>query len=409
MKVEKFRVLLYLKKSSLDKSGKAPIMGRITVNNSMAQFSSKLSCTSELWNPRESRLDGKSREAVEINQKIEKLLLAVHSAFDSLVERKKLFDAESVKDMYQGSLNSQTSLLALLSQYMEGLRARIGIDVAPTTLGTYVYTHRSLGKFIKKKFRTKDVAFGQLNEQFIREYQDFALGELGYSLDTVRHYLAILKKICKIAFREGLSEKFHFAHYKLPKQKETTPKALSRESFEKIRDLNIPSNRPSTRLTRDLFLFACYTGTSYADVVRITSENLFTDEEGSLWLKYRRKKTDYRARVKLLPEAIALLEKYRDESRDTLFPVQSAEMVKANMKGLRVMAGIKEPVTYHAGRHSFASLITLEEGVPIETISRMLGHSNIQTTQIYARVTPKKLFEDMDKLTEATRDLKLIL
>ncbi len=275
MKVEKFRVLLYLKKSSLDKSGKAPIMGRITVNNSMAQFSSKLSCTPELWNPRESRLDGKSSEAVEINQKIEKLLLAVHSAFDSLVERKKPFDAESVKDMYQGSLNSQTSLLALLSQYMDGLRARIGIDVAPTTLGTYVYTHRSLGKFIKKKFRTKDVAFGQLNEQFIREYQDFALGELGYSLDTVRHYLAILKKICKIAFREGLSEKFHFAHYKLPKQKETTPKALSRESFEKIRDLNIPSNRPSTRLTRDLFLFACYTGTSYADVVRITSEPVY--------------------------------------------------------------------------------------------------------------------------------------
>ena len=409
MKVEKFKVLLYLKKSGLTKSGKAPIMGRITVNNSMAQFSSKLSCTPELWNPRESRLDGKSREAVEINQKIEKLLLAVHSAFDSLAERKKPFDAESVKDMYQGSMDSQTSLLALLGQYMEGLRARIGIDVAPTTLGTYVYTHRSLGKFIKKKFRTKDVAFGQLNEQFIREYQDFALGELGYSLDTVRHYLAILKKICKIAFREGLSEKFHFAHYKLPKQKETTPKALSRESFEKIRDLNIPSNRPSTRLTRDLFLFACYTGTSYADVVRITSENLFTDEEGSLWLKYRRKKTDYRARVKLLPEAIVLLEKYRDESRDTLFPVQSAEMVKANMKGLRVMAGIKEPVTYHAGRHSFASLITLEEGVPIETISRMLGHSNIQTTQIYARVTPKKLFDDMDKLTEATRDLKLIL
>jgi len=137
--------------------------------------------------------------------------------------------------------------------------------------------------------------------------------------------------------------------------------------------------------------------------------NLFTDEEGSLWLKYRRKKTDYRARVKLLPEAIVLLEKYRDESKDTLFPLQSAEMVKANMKGLRVMAGIKEPVTYHAGRHSFTSLITLEEGVPIETISRMLGHSNIQTTQIYARVTRKKLFDDMDKLTEATRDLKLIL
>ncbi len=409
MKVEKFKVLLYLKKSGLDKSGKAPIMGRITVNQSMAQFSSKLSCIPDLWNPRESRLDGKSREAVETNQKIEKLLLGVHSAFDSLVERKKPFDAEAVKNMYQGSMGAQMTLLALLNEYMDGLKARIGIDVAPTTLSTYIYTHRSLGKFIKKKFRTKDIAFGQLNEQFIREYQDFVLTEQGYAMDTLRHYLAILKKICKIAFKEGISEKCHFAHYKLPKQKETTPKALSRESFEKIRDLDIPQNRPSTRFTRDLFLFACYTGTSYADVVRITKENLFTDEGGCLWLKYARKKTDYRARVKLLPEAIALIEKYRDETRDTLFPMQSAEMVKANMKGLRVMADIKEPMTYHSGRHSFASLITLEEGVPIETISRMLGHSNIQTTQIYARVTPKKLFEDMDKLVEATGDLKLVL
>lgn len=409
MKVEKFKVLLYLKKSSLDKSGKAPIMGRITVNQSMAQFSSKLACTPDLWNPRESRLDGKSREAVEVNAKIDKLLLAIHSAFDSLVERKKPFDAEAVKVLFQGSMDSQTTLLALLAQHMEGLKARIGIDCAPTTLSTYFYTHRSLGEFIKKKFRTKDIAFGQLNEQFIREYQEFVLTEQGYAMDTVRHYLAILKKICKIAFKDGISEKFHFAHYKLPKQTITTPKALSRESFEKVRDLDIPNNRPSTRFTRDLFLFACYTGTGYADVVRITKENLYTDEEGSLWLKYARKKTDYRARVKLLPEAIALIEKYKDENRDTLFPMQSADMVKANMKGLRVLADIKEPMTYHCGRHSFASLITLEEGVPIETISRMLGHSNIQTTQVYARVTPKKLFEDMDKLVEATQDLKLVI
>jgi Phage integrase family. len=116
-----------------------------------------------------------------------------------------------------------------------------------------------------------------------------------------------------------------------------------------------------------LFLFACYTGTSYADIVRITEENLFTDEENNLWLKYRRKKTDFLARVKLLPEAITLLEKYKDEDRETLFPIQSAEVVQLNMRGLRVMADIKQPISYHSGRHSFASLITLEEGVPIET------------------------------------------
>ena len=219
----------------------------------------------------------------------------------------------------------------------------------------------------------------------------------------------MVKKICRLAFKEGHSEKLHFAYYKLPRQVETTPKALSRASFEKIRDLDIPAERRSLSLSRDLFLFACYTGTSYADVSRLTGENLYTDESGALWLKYRRKKTDYQARVKLLPEALVLLDKYRDAERETLFPHQSAEVVKANMKGLRGLTGIPEALTYHAGRHSFASLITLDEGVPIETISRMLGHSNIQTTQIYARVTPRKLFEDMDRLIAATSDLKLIL
>jgi site-specific recombinase XerD len=116
-----------------------------------------------------------------------------------------------------------------------------------------------------------------------------------------------------------------------------------------------------------------------------------------------------RSTFKLLPEAIALIEKYKDENRDAIFPNQSREVVGMNMRGLRVMANIKEPMTYHSGRHSFASLITLEEDVPIETISRMLGHSNIKTTQVYARVTPKKLFEDMDKFIESTQDLRLII
>ena len=141
----------------------------------------------------------------------------------------------------------------------------------------------------------------------------------------------------------------------------------------------------------------------------ITKENLHTDDDGKLWLKYRRKKNELRASVKLLPEAVGLIEKYHDEERDTLFPMIHYPSLRNHMKALAVLAGIKENLCYHAGRHSFASLVTLEAGVPIETISKMLGHSNIQTTQVYARVTPKKLFEDMDRLIEATKDFKLVL
>jgi len=409
MKTEKFKVLLYLKKSSPDKSGKTPIMGRITVGRSMSQFSCKLSCTPSLWNPRESRLNGKSREAVIANAKLDKLMLAVNSAYDALVERKQPFNAEAVKDMFQGSIDTQMTLLKLFDRLTDELKSRVGIDRAAGSVSTYTYTRRALTGFIKKKFNASDLAFGQLNEQFIRDFQDFVLVDKGLAMDTLRHYLALLKKVCKTAYKEGHSEKHHFAHYKLPKQKASTPKALSREDFEKIRDLEIDGKRISHIITRDLFLFACYTGTSYADTVSITESNLSTDDNGEQWLKYRRKKNELLARVKLLPEAITLIEKYRDNNRETLFPAQHYRTLRNNMKSLRVMSGMTEDLVYHAGRHSFASLVTLEEGVPIETISRMLGHSNITTTQIYARVTPKKLFEDMDKFIEATSDLQLVL
>ena len=409
MEVEKFKVLLYLKKSGTDKSGKAPIMGRITVNRTMAQFGCKLSCRPELWNARESRLDGKSREAVETNAKLDKLLLAVNAAFDTLVERGQDFDATAVKDLFQGSMDTQMTLLRMTDRICEDLKARIGIDRAKGTYPGYYYMRKRLGEFIQWQFKTKDIAFGQLSEQFIHDYQNYVMDVKGLAVDTVRHYLAILKKVCRIAYKEGYAERCFFANFTLPKQMERTPRALSREDFEKIRDVEIPAWRTTHILARDLFLFACYTGTAYADVVSVTRENLYTDDDGSLWLKYRRKKNELRASVKLLPEALALIEKYHDDNRPTLFPMIHHPNLQRHMKSLAVLAGVSGRLCYHQARHSFASLITLEAGVPIETISRMLGHSDIQTTQVYARVTPKKLFEDMDKYIEATKDLKLVL
>ena len=409
MKIEKFKVLLYLKKSGTDKSGKAPIMGRVTVNRTMAQFGCKLSCKPELWNARESRLDGKSREAVETNAKLDKLLLAINNAFDTLVERGQDFDATAVKELFQGSMETQMTLLRMTDRICEDLKARIGIDRAKGTYPGYYYMRMRLSEFIQWQFKTKDIAFGQLTEQFIHDYQNYVMDVKGLAVDTVRHYLAILKKVCRIAYKEGYADRYFFANFTLPQKTESTPRALSREDFEKIRDVEIPAWRTTHILARDLFLFACYTGTAYADAVSVTRENLYTDDEGSLWLKYRRKKNELQASVKLLPEALALIEKYHDDSRPTLFPMVHHPNMKRHMKALAVLAGINGGLRYHQARHSFASLITLEAGVPIETISRMLGHSDITTTQVYARVTPKKLFEDMDKYIEATKDLKLVL
>ncbi len=227
--------------------------------------------------------------------------------------------------------------------------------------------------------------------------------------ETVRHYLAILKKICRIAFKKGHSDKYHFEFYRLPQQQERPPQVLSKEDFEKIRDVELEGCRPENSIVRDMFLFARYAGTSYVDVVAITTENLSKDDNGALWLKYYRGKNGHLSRVKLLPEAIVLIKKYKDETRPTLFPVIPYQALKWFLTSIKIKIGIKGRLSYRMAWHSFSTLITLENGVPIETVSKMLGHSDITTTQIYARVTPKKLFENMDKYIESTKDLRLIL
>ena len=159
------------------------------------------------------------------------------------------------------------TLLRRLDIHIEDMQSRIGIDVAKSSMSTYIYTRRYLGEFIKKRFKINDIAFCQLNEQFIREYQEYIIIERGLAVEKVLHYLAILKKICRIAFKEGHADKYHFEHYPLPKQKATTPRALSKEDFEKLRDLEIEEHRWSHHTSRDMFLSACYTGTAYIDVI----------------------------------------------------------------------------------------------------------------------------------------------
>ncbi len=215
MKIEKFKALLYLKKSGLDKNGKAPIMGRITVNRTMAQFSCKLSCTPTLWNPRASRLEGKSKEAVETNKDIDLLLLSIQKAFDGLVERKMDFDAKAVKEALQGSVKTQTTLLSFVDEHISELSTHEGIDMSKSSVWTYRKIRKNLAEFISEKYKLADLAFGQLTEPFIGEFHHYLLDEKGFSSGTISIYVSLFKKMCRVAFERGLSKNLLFAHYRV--------------------------------------------------------------------------------------------------------------------------------------------------------------------------------------------------
>ena len=409
MKTEKMKVLLYLKKSSLDKSGKAPIMGRITIGRSIAQFSCKLSCNPDLWNPRESRMDGKSREAVEVNGRLENLLLSIQSVYQSLLARGCPFDATDVKELFQGSVQTRCMFIERLDMLIKEKESHIGIDLRKESMASYHSTRIHLQEFIQAKYKVSDLAFSQLTENFIHEFQQYFLGECGFQESSFYNVATHLKTVCRLAYREGLADILLFDKVKISKGNKKLPKALDRGAFEKLKTLHFEDLEEEMETARDIFLFACYTGAAYCDLMELDKSHLVRDDEGSLWLKFNRHKTGVPCRVKLLPEAIRLMEKLYSDERETLLPFMGYATYQSYLKALRLRAGISFPFTTHTARHTFATLITLEQGVPIETVSKMLGHSNVSMTERYAKVTPQKLFEEFDCFLSFTEDMQLTI
>ena len=409
MKTEKMKVLLYLKKSGLDKSGKAPIMGRITIGRSIAQFSCKLSCNPDLWNPRESRMDGKSREAVEVNGRLENLLLSIQSSHQSLLARSCSFDATDVKEQFQGSVQTRCMLIERLDKLIKEKESHIGIDIRKESMAGYHSTRIRLLEFIQKKYKVSDLAFSQLTENFIHEFQQYFLGECGFQESSFYNVATHLKTVCRLAYREGLADVLLFDKTKISKGNKKLPKALDKEALEKLKALHLEDLEEEMETARDIFLFACYTGAAYCDLMELNKSHLVRDDEGCLWLKFNRQKTGVPCRVKLLPQAIRLMEKLHSEEREALLPFMRYATYQSYLKALRLRAGIPFPFTTHTARHTFATLITLEQGVPIETVSKMLGHSNVSMTECYAKVTPQKLFEEFDRFLSFTEDLRLTI
>ena len=409
MKQEKMKVLLYLKKSGLDKSGKAPIMGRITLGRNVAQFSCKLSCNPELWNPRESRVNGKSREAVEINGRLESLLLSVQSAYQALLSKGCPFDATDVKELFQGSVQTRCMLIERLDILIREKKEHIGIDIKRETISNYYTTRNNLRTFIEDKYKVEDLSFSQLTENFIYDFRDYYLNKLGFQESSFYAVASQIKTVCRLAYREGLADTLLFANVKIARGDKKLPKALDRRSLDKLMNTHFGELEEEMETARDLFVFACHTGAAYCDLMELDKSHLVRDDEGSLWLKFNRHKTGVPCRVKLLPEAIRLMERFHSDERETLLPYMKYKNYQTNLKALRLRAGILFPFTTHTARHTFATLITLEQGVPIETVSKMLGHSNVSMTERYAKVTPQKLFEEFNRFLSFTEDLRLTI
>lgn len=435
MKIEKFKVLLYLKKSGLDKNGKAPIMGRITVNRTMAQFSCKLSCTPSLWNPRASRLEGKSKEAVETNKDIGQLLLSIQKAFDVLVEKRTDFEAKDVKEALQGSVKTQTTLLSFVDEHISELSTHEGIDMSKSSVWTYRKIRKNLAEFIGEKYRLTDLAFGQLTEPFISDFHHYLLDEKGFSSGTI--YVSLFQKMCRIAF-EDIDEIFgeeyklflkrdqgridsyvnhcllwlNMLMYKavdrsiirfnpiakIGYEKKAAPKMTHISKADFIKMLSTPMADERTELARRCFIFASLTSLSYIDVKKLYPHHISENSEGRKFIRKEREKTGVEFFVPLHPIAEKILSLYNttDDSKP-VFPLGEKKDIYLDVHTLGMVLGISNKLGFHASRHTFGVLM-LNEDIPIGSIAKMMGHADITSTQVYAQVTEQKISSDMDKL-----------
>ncbi|MCZ2514354.1 phage integrase SAM-like domain-containing protein [Bacteroides fragilis] len=437
MKIEKFKVLLYLKKSGMDKNGKAPIMGRITVNRTMAQFSCKLSCSPSLWNPRASRLEGRSKEAVETNKDIEQLLLSIQKAFDVLVEKRTDFEAKDVKEALQGSVKTQTTLLSFVDEHISELSTHEGIDMSKSSVWTYRKIRKNLAEFIGEKYRLTDLAFGQLTEPFISDFHHYLLDEKGFSSGTITIYVSLFKKMCRIAF-EDIDENFgeeyklflkrdqgridsyvnhcllwlNMLMYKavdrsiirfnpiarIGYEKKAAPKMTHISKADFIRMLSTPMADERTELARRCFIFASLTSLSYIDVKKLYPHHISENSEGRKFIRKEREKTGVEFFVPLHPIAEKILSLYNttDDSKP-VFPLGEKKDIYLDVHTLGMVLGISNKLGFHASRHTFGVLM-LNEDIPIGSIAKMMGHADITSTQVYAQVTEQKISNDMDKL-----------
>ena len=390
------KVTFYLKRNEEKEDGSCPVMARLTVGTTESVFSAKLNAPAELW--ASGRAKGKGKTAIDINRRLDEIRASALSHYRELSAVRENVTAEDVKCLSLGMAAGQQTLLAYFRTQNEKFDKRVGVNRKAGSAKAYWRALKYLSRFLAEKYHLTDIPFTSLDRSFIDKYDLYLRTECGLAQGSIVLITVRLGTIINHAIADGIITANPFAGYErvypAPKQK-----YLTRDELNRLMTTPLASSKHY--LIRDLFLFACYTGISYGDMCALTEDNLSTAEDGTVWIKSFRNKTGNPFEVPLLELPLQILERYRGIAPDgRLLPMYGNNEMNAALKQIASTCGISSSVHFHRGRHTYASEITLSQGIPIETVSRMLGHSRIKTTQIYAKVTNDKIDEDMRGLEE---------
>jgi Site-specific recombinase XerD len=385
-----FKVLFYVN-GSKEKNGIVPIMGRVTINGSVAQFSCKQSIHKDLWDVKGNRAKGKSKESRDINLALDNIKAQIIKHYQRISDREAFVTAEMVRNAYQGIGTEYETLLRAFDKENEAFAKRVGKDRSLRTYQKYLTVRKYLGEFIKAHYKRNDIAMNELTEDFIRDYCLYLRNEVGLAQSSVWIYSIPLKHIVTTAHYNGKIARNPFAQYKVdPNHKERG--FLTEAELQAFTTVEL--NNSDLELARDLFVFGCWTGISFIDIKNLTTENI-TMLGGSLWIVSKRQKTGVPFQIKLMDIPMQIIKRYEPyRIGNNFFNIGSHDVINRRIKEVAKICGIEKRTSFHLSRHTFA-VLALNYGMPIESVSKILGHTNITTTQIYAKVTNTKLEHDI--------------
>ena len=394
-----FSVLFYPKRNDVNKEGKVPVYMRITLNGKRSELSIQHKVEIEHWNTGAGKAKGNTQEAKNLNRLMDIIKNKVYTHYRELVEKNKVISAKSLKNAYLGIEERNITLIEIFRNHNEQVRELVGQEYAFNTLKRYQTAFRHIKKFLKYQYNLDDISLKLINHEFITGFEFYLKSKRGCNHNSTTKYIKNFKKIIRIALANNWINTDPFLNYKVH-LKEVEREFLSEEEVHRM--LNKRLHILRLEQVRDIFIFCCYTGLSYADVKKMTKNDLVKGIDGEVWIKMNRTKTGTQTSIPLLPTALMILLKYKDSEeliiKDVLLPVLSNQKMNAYLKEIAVLCEISKNLTFHLARHTFATTITLTNGVPIESVSKMLGHKSLKTTQHYAKILDRKVSDDMSIL-----------
>lgn len=398
MLMQTYSLLFYVKKTK-GNSDLSAIYLRITVNGKRSEISTGRTIKTIDWNSKSCKIYGTSSQSKILNSFLEGLRAKMFESYNYLLNNQKIITCESLKNRFLGIDVRKVTLMEVFRDHNNQIRELIEKGFAHGTLERYETSLRHTQQFMQWKYNISDIYVSEINPAFITDYELFLKTVRNCANNSAVKYIKNFQKIINICLDNEWITKNPFSNYK-SKIVIKDVRFLTEIELERIKDKIFETERLTT--VRDIFLFCCYTGLSYSDVKKLENDNIKIGNNKDKWIKIRRTKTKVEANIPILPIAEQILQKYSSNPRclndKKVLPVFSNQKINEYLKEIASLCGLDFDISFHTARHTFATTVTLNNGVPIETVSKMLGHTNVRMTQHYAKIQDRKIGDDMDML-----------